>query len=149
MRVQEKRILIKHLDKIINENSSNPLLLECLYSLGIELSLKNTDEMLKYTRLLGDFRSKVYKDIEPTPIGEFGVFWSKGGYYYFNFKDSDLARRCELVRVMIKDFFNFSWNNYEKAWMSKQTESQFNLEYFTKIITERFDYEMSLAKSKY
>jgi hypothetical protein len=142
MRIQEKRVLSNNLEKLIKQNIGDPLLTECLYSLGIELAMKGSDDFLKYHNLLADFRKKNYTSMDKIPIGEHGELWAKFGYYYFNFKDAEIARKAEITRTMLKDYFNFTWNNHDKAWSLKQTQHDLNIDHFNEMISNKLKAEI-------
>lgn len=142
MRVQERKIILNNLDKLIKDNLANPQLTEGLYCLGVELSDKYSPELGKYSSLLQDFRNKNYETIDPMPIGEFGKFWSSNGYYKFNFDNPEIARRCVITRSMLKDYFNFTWITKERCWAKKQSNISFNIDHFNEVILEKIKQDL-------
>lgn len=143
MKLQEKRVILNNLEKLIKQNISDPLLTECLYCLGVELSSKESSDFQKYYLLLTEFRAKNYTTIDKIPIGEHGQLWSSNGYYHFSFKNVEIARKAEITRSILKDYFNFVWNNHEKAWTLKQTHFEFNIDHFNQVMLEKIADDLS------
>lgn len=143
---QERRVLLNNIDKLVNSCTDN-LIVECLYSLAVELSPKNSNELTKYTTLLSDIRAIVGQDIAPMNIGDHCVFRASNGYYYFKFKDPEFGKVAKITHAELKAQYSFTWNRSISSWQKKQTNLGFNLDFFNDSIVRTSRQDFATFKS--
>lgn len=140
LEIQERKVILSHLDKIINQSTDN-LLVECLYSLGIQLSPTNSDQRKRYTTLLNDLRSvQGHITLNAIAVTEHAELSASNGYYYFKIKDNSFGEFAELTHVVLKSYYSFTWKRVLKSWQLKQTTKlQLNIDEFISTIVPKLN----------
>ena len=148
LEIQERKVILSHIDKIINQSSDN-LLVECLYSLAVQLSPKNSAQQQRYKTLLNDLRSiEGQITLDPTPVGELAELSASNGYYYFKIKDNTFGELAILSHTVLKSYYGFTWKGVLKSWQLKQnTKLPLNIDEFVLTITPKLNDDFKKFKS--
>jgi len=143
---QERKVLLSNIDKLVNSCTDN-LIVECLYSLAVQLSPKNSPELDKYTKFLSDIRAVSGQEIAPMNIGDHCIFKATSGYFYFKFKDQGFGKSAKITHAELKSQFNFTWNRSIGTWQKKQTNLGFNLDFFNEAMIRTSRQDFAIFKS--
>lgn len=145
------RILVKYIPVILESVKLNSklstrdtkLITEVLYYAGQMNSKIDSEERQHFKSLLEEFLKNTYEYIDPTTISDFGIFYTKNGYYCFNFNSAEIAYSNPLALAHLK-MMGFSWNRPGEYWQLKQSETKFNIELLTTTLERAIEQQRRL-----